>query len=85
LLSWWNLLLCIGGDFNITCFPSERLDESRFSHATMDFSNFISKQGLMDLLLVGESFTIKVSHTAKRLLTCEVYKLWTSLLFQGVF
>jgi hypothetical protein len=23
LISWWNLLWCIGGDFNVTRFPSE--------------------------------------------------------------
>jgi hypothetical protein len=29
LLSWWNLMGCIGGDF--TRFPSERLGEAHFS------------------------------------------------------
>jgi len=42
LLNWWNLLWCIGGDFNVTCFPSERLGEARFSSVMMEFPNFIS-------------------------------------------
>lgn len=33
LLSWWNLLWCIGGDFNISHFPSERSGEACFSPA----------------------------------------------------
>lgn len=30
MLSWWDLLWCIEGDFNVTCFPSEILGDTRF-------------------------------------------------------
>jgi len=53
LLSWWNLPCCIGGDFNIICFPSERLSEARFSPDVMEFSDCIFELGLMDLFPVG--------------------------------
>jgi hypothetical protein len=57
LLNWWNLLRCIGGDFCITCFLNERSGEACFSLAMMEFYNFIFEQGLMDLPLVGRTFT----------------------------
>ena len=41
LFSWWNLLWCIGGDFNITHFPSERLGEAHLCPAMVEFSDFI--------------------------------------------
>jgi hypothetical protein len=43
------LLWGIGGDFNVIRFPSERLDEARFSLTMMKFFDFIFEQGLMDL------------------------------------
>jgi hypothetical protein len=56
LLSWWNLQWYIGGDFNVTQFPSERLGKGHFTPAIAKFSYFIFYQGLMDLLLVGGTF-----------------------------
>ena len=50
------MLWCIGGDFNVTHFPSERLGEAHFS-LNMEFSDYIYELGLMDLPLVGGSFT----------------------------
>jgi hypothetical protein len=47
----------IRGDFTATRFPSERSRVVRFSLAIMQFSDFISEKGLMNLPLVGESFT----------------------------
>jgi len=57
LISWWELSWCIGGDFNVTHFPDERSRDVCFSAAMVEFSDFISTQGLMDLSLAGGSFT----------------------------
>jgi len=43
--------------FNVTRFLSERSGEARIYLAMLEFSNYISKQGLMDISLVGGSFT----------------------------
>jgi hypothetical protein len=45
------------GDFNVTRFPSERSGEACLCSIMTDFSDFISYQDLMDLPLVGCSFT----------------------------
>jgi hypothetical protein len=47
---------CIGGDFNVTRFPAERSRDVRLNTAMMEFSDFISEQGLMDLPLAGGPF-----------------------------
>jgi hypothetical protein len=57
LLSWWNLLWCIRGDFNVTRFPSERLGEIFLCLAMVEFSDIIFDQGLMAILLVEGYFT----------------------------
>jgi endonuclease/exonuclease/phosphatase family metal-dependent hydrolase len=51
---------CIGGNFNVTWFSSERSGEGSMS-AMRDFSNFISDQSLMDFPLIGGSFTWSLS------------------------
>jgi hypothetical protein len=56
LMSWWELLWCIGGDFNIW-FSSEKSGDFRHSPALVDFSNFNFERGLSDISLVGENFT----------------------------
>jgi hypothetical protein len=56
ILSWWSLPWCIGGDFNVARFPSERSGEGCRS-ALRDFFDFISEQGLMDFPLAGGAFT----------------------------
>ena len=61
VLSWWNMPWCIGGDFNATQFPSERSGGARLDSAVREFYNFISEQGLVDLPLVGGSFTWLIS------------------------
>ena len=61
VLSFWNLSWCIGGDFNVTRFPSERLGSAHLDFAMMEFFEFISEQGLMDLPLAGGSFTWSIS------------------------
>jgi hypothetical protein len=40
ILSWWNILWCIGGDFNVTRFPNERFVDGSMS-AMRDFFDFI--------------------------------------------
>ena len=46
--SWWNVPQCIGGDFNMVRFPSERFGSDSFSSAMHEFSDFISER-LIDL------------------------------------
>lgn len=40
--SYWNVLWCLGGDFNVLRFPNERFRDSRLHKAMTDFSDFIS-------------------------------------------
>ena len=51
ILTW-----CIKG-ISMLRFPSERLGEGCYCPAMLEFSDFISKQELMDIPLVGGSFT----------------------------
>jgi hypothetical protein len=53
----WNVPWCAIGDFNVVRFPSERLGCTSFSSAMMEFSNWIDQHNLVDLPLVGGSFT----------------------------
>ena len=48
---------CLGGDFNVVRFPLERSGSSPFTFAMIDFLDFISEQGLIDLPLEGGTFT----------------------------
>ncbi|XP_059446449.1 uncharacterized protein LOC132177995 [Corylus avellana] len=67
VMSCWDMPWCIGGDFNVTLYPSER-SRGVYSRATMrDFGEFISEQGLMDLPLVGEISTWSNSRSWSRL------------------
>ena len=47
---------CVGGDFNVVRFPSERFGSANFTTAMHWFSAFISEQSLVDLPLVGGEF-----------------------------
>jgi hypothetical protein len=57
LMSVWEVPWCIGGDFHIVRFPSERSNDSNYSTAMMEFSDFIAEQGLVDIPLVEGQFT----------------------------
>ncbi|KAG2683697.1 hypothetical protein I3760_10G044500 [Carya illinoinensis] len=57
LCSQWDGLWCIGGGFNITWFPSERLDDSHISSAMADFLAQIFYLDLVDLPLARGDFT----------------------------
>ena len=48
---------CVGGDFNVVRFPSERMGSVGFSPAMYDFSDFISDHGLIDIPLSRGNFT----------------------------
>ncbi|XP_022862145.1 uncharacterized protein LOC111382408 [Olea europaea var. sylvestris] len=41
MMAWWNLPTCIGGDFNVIRFPTERSSRGRLTRAMEDFSDFI--------------------------------------------
>ena len=47
----------MGRDFNIVRFPSEHLGAAGYSPSMLDFSDFISIHGIVDIPLEGSSFT----------------------------
>lgn len=53
----WNGAWCIGGDWNIIRFPSERLEGCRWNEDMRAFSDWINHHSLMDLHLACASFT----------------------------
>ncbi|KAG6652145.1 hypothetical protein CIPAW_06G163400 [Carya illinoinensis] len=65
--NWWDLPMCIGGDFNITRFPSERSGDSRLRPAMTEFSDCIFDLNMVDLPLMGGRFTWSNSQMWSRL------------------
>ncbi|KAG6697656.1 hypothetical protein I3842_09G212200 [Carya illinoinensis] len=57
LCSWWDIPWCIGGDFNITRFSSERSGVSNMGSAMADFLALLFYLNLVDLPLAGGDFT----------------------------
>lgn len=57
VISWWNVPWCIGRDFNVTRFPSERWGFGVSGRGMKEFSDFISKFGLENLSSSGGLFT----------------------------
>ena len=55
--SWWDVPWCLGDDFNVVRFPSEKVGSSNFSPSMHDFSDFIASNGLIDILLTRGDFT----------------------------
>jgi hypothetical protein len=53
----WPIPWCVFGDFNVVRYPSERRGCSRVSPSMVEFSNFIESQNLVDLPLMGGSYT----------------------------
>jgi hypothetical protein len=58
---------CIGGDFNVTRFPCDRSGEARFCPAMMEFSDFISEHGILNLPFARGSFTSSNSTSWSRI------------------
>ena len=55
--SWWSVPCCFGGDFNALRFSSKCSGSGPFSSAMVNFSDFISELGLIDLPFEGGTFT----------------------------
>ncbi|KAL4186973.1 hypothetical protein AMTRI_Chr09g36850 [Amborella trichopoda] len=48
---------CLGGDFNITRWSHETNHNTNISQCMLDFSDFISRQELVDIPIQGNAFT----------------------------
>ncbi|GLT43305.1 hypothetical protein SLA2020_172660 [Shorea laevis] len=57
LISTWGGNWCIGGDFNATKTTEERKGCSVSQAGMKDFTEFIDKNGLVDLPLIGRRYT----------------------------
>jgi len=67
VFSWWSVPWCVGGDFNVVRFPSERLGAEAFASTMRDFYDFISSHGLMDIHIKGGQFTWSNTNSHSRL------------------
>lgn len=54
---WWEVPWCLGRDFNVVRFSSEKVGLTVFTPSMVGFSKFIDSLDLVDLPLVGGEFT----------------------------
>ncbi|KAG6706733.1 hypothetical protein I3842_07G236000 [Carya illinoinensis] len=76
LCCWWDIPWCIGGDFNITRFPSEWSGVSNLGSAMADFSALLFDLNLVDLPLAGGDFTWSNERAWSRLDRFVVSPFW---------
>ena len=67
IFSWWSFPWVVGGDFNVVCFPLERLGAENFTQVMHNFSDFISSHGLLDTPLEDDLYTWSTSSSSSRL------------------
>ena len=56
-ISIWDIPWCLGSDFNVVRFPSERATGGRLTSAMTEFSDFIDSCNCIDPPLEGGCFT----------------------------
>ena len=53
----WDIHWCLGGDFNVVRFPSERSTGGRVTSAMIEFSDFIDSCNIVHPAVEGARFT----------------------------
>ena len=73
----WSSTCCVFGDFNIIIYLAKRLSCTTFSPTMLKFSDFIERNFLVDLLLMGIS--IHGFMTPRTFLCLELIEFWCPL------